>query len=178
MTTQAAISGHEAEHSGPNYIAVFIYLSVLTAIELGVYAMGLPQVAKVGLLVALAWAKERGAEEALFLDTRGNLSEGTGSNVFVVVDGEILTPDLASGPLAGVTRELVVQWCRQEGLTVREEPLPMSILKQAAEVFITSSTKDVLPVHAIDDQSLAAPGPVTARAAEIFERLSAEFLDP
>ena len=57
MTTQAAISGHEAEHSGPNYIAVFIYLSVLTAIELGVYAMGLPQVAKVGLLVALAWAK-------------------------------------------------------------------------------------------------------------------------
>ena len=57
MTTQAAISGHPAEHSGPNYIAVFIYLSVLTAIELGVYAMGLPQVAKVGLLVALAWAK-------------------------------------------------------------------------------------------------------------------------
>src|ERR1700674_3445926 len=57
MTTQAAISGHEAEHTGPNYIAVFIYLSVLTAIELGVYAMGLPQVAKVGLLIALAWAK-------------------------------------------------------------------------------------------------------------------------
>jgi len=51
MTTQAAISGHEAEHHGPNYIAVFIYLSVLTAIELGVYAMGLPQVAKVGLLI-------------------------------------------------------------------------------------------------------------------------------
>src|ERR1700721_4130936 len=57
MTTQAAISGHPAEHSGPNYIAVFIYLSVVTAIELGVYAMGLPQVAKVGLLIALAWAK-------------------------------------------------------------------------------------------------------------------------
>ena len=57
MTTQAAISGHEAEHSGPNYIAVFIYLSILTAIELGVYAMGLPQVAKVGLLIALAFAK-------------------------------------------------------------------------------------------------------------------------
>jgi len=57
MTTQAAISGHPAEHSDPNYIAVFIYLSVLTAIELGVYAMGLPQVAKVGLLIALAWAK-------------------------------------------------------------------------------------------------------------------------
>jgi cytochrome c oxidase subunit 4 len=57
MTTQAAIAGHEAEHTGPNYIAVFIYLAVLTAIELGVYALGLPKVAKVGLLVALAWAK-------------------------------------------------------------------------------------------------------------------------
>ena len=57
MTTQAAISGHEADHSGPNYIAVFIYLAILTGIELGVYAMGLPQTAKVGLLIALAWAK-------------------------------------------------------------------------------------------------------------------------
>jgi cytochrome c oxidase subunit IV len=57
MTTQAAISGHEVEHSGPNYIAVFIYLAILTAIELGVYALGLPKAPKVALLVALAWAK-------------------------------------------------------------------------------------------------------------------------
>jgi len=57
MTTQAAVSAHEADHSGPNYIAVFIYLAILTAIELGVYSMGLPQIPKVGLLVALAWAK-------------------------------------------------------------------------------------------------------------------------
>jgi cytochrome c oxidase subunit IV len=57
MTTQAAVAGHEAGHSGPNYIAVFIYLAVLTGVELGVYAMGLPQTAKVGLLIALAWAK-------------------------------------------------------------------------------------------------------------------------
>lgn len=129
-------------------------------------------------VVALAFAKERGGVEALFANTVGNLCECTGSNVFVVVAGEILTPDLASGPLAGVTRELVIQWCRDEGLTVRAEPLPMSILEQAAEVFVTSSTKDVLPVHAIDDRLIAAPGPVTARAAEIFARLSIERLDP
>ncbi len=128
-------------------------------------------------VVALAFAKERGGVEALFANSVGNLCECTGSNVFVVVDGEILTPDLASGPLAGVTRELVIEWCRAEGLTVRAEPLPMSILGQAEEVFITSSTKDVLGVHAIDDQLVAA-GPVTARAAEIFARLSAERLDP
>ena len=57
MTTQAAVSGHAVEHEEPNYIAIFIYLSVLTAVELVVYAVGLPQVAKVGLLVALAFAK-------------------------------------------------------------------------------------------------------------------------
>ena len=129
-------------------------------------------------VVALAFAKDRGGVEALFANTAGNLCECTGSNVFVVVDGEILTPDLASGPLAGVTRELVIEWCRQEGLTVRVEPLPMSILEQAIEVFITSSTKDLLAVHAIDDLQIAAPGPVTAQAAKIFARLSIERLDP
>jgi len=129
-------------------------------------------------VVALAFATEQGGVEALFANSVGNLCECTGSNVFVVVDGEILTPDLASGPLAGVTRGLVIEWCREEGLTVHAEPLPMSILDQAQEVFITSSTKDVLGVHAIDDQPVAAPGPVTARAAEIFARLSRERLDP
>jgi branched-chain amino acid aminotransferase len=129
-------------------------------------------------VVAFAFANQHGAVEALFANTAGNLCECTGSNVFVVVDGEILTPDLASGPLAGVTRGLVIEWCRQEGLTVRAEPLPMSILGQAEEVFITSSTKDVLAVHAIDDRPITAPGPVTTRAAEIFARLSSERLDP
>ena len=129
-------------------------------------------------VVALAFANQHGAVEALFANTAGNLCECTGSNVFVVVDGEILTPDLASGPLAGVTRGLVIEWCRQAGLTVRAEPLPMSILGKAEEVFITSSTKDVLAVHAIDDRPVTAPGPVTTRAAEIFARLSSERLDP
>jgi branched-chain amino acid aminotransferase len=129
-------------------------------------------------VVALAFAQAHGGVEALFANTVGNLCECTGSNVFVVVDGEILTPGLASGPLGGITRQLVVQWCREAGLTVREGALPMSVLEHAAEVFITSSTKDVLAVHAVDDRPIAAPGPVTARAAEIFGRLSRERLDP
>jgi len=129
-------------------------------------------------VVALAYAKERGGVEALFSNSLGNLCECTGSNVFVVVDGDILTPDLASGPLAGVTRELVLQWCGEAGMTVRAEPLPMSILDHAQEVFITSSTKDVMGVHAIGDRAVSAPGPLTARAIEIFARLSRERLDP
>gem|GEM_PF-34210 len=129
-------------------------------------------------VVALAFAKDRGGAEALFANTVGDLCEGTGSNVFLVIDGEILTPDLASGPLGGVTRALVIQWCRLEGLVVREEPLPMSTLLQAQEVFVTSSTKDVMGVHAIDDHQVAAPGPVTARAAAIFARMSRQHQDP
>ena len=61
---------------------------------------------------------------------------------------------------------------------VRAEPLPMSILTEAAEVFITSSVKDVMAVHAIDDQQIVAPGPVTAKVAEIFSRLARVRLDP
>ncbi len=57
MTTQAAVPGHAVDHAEPNYIAIFVYLSILTGVELFVYAIGLPQVAKVGLLVALAFAK-------------------------------------------------------------------------------------------------------------------------
>lgn len=129
-------------------------------------------------VVALAYAKERGGVEAVFANSIGNLCECTGSNVFVVVNGVILTPDLASGPLAGVTRDLVIEWCREEGLTVRAEPLPMSILSQAAEVFITSTVKDVMAVHAIDDRPVLAPGPVTTRVVETFARLSQERPDP
>ncbi len=162
---------------GPNPDTAKLVVVPWTRNERGATA-GLKTTSYAENVVALAYAKERGGVEALFANTAGNLCECTGSNVFVVVDGEILTPDLASGPLAGVTRELVIEWCRLEGLTVRAEPLPMSILEQAAEVFITSSTKDVLAVHAIDDRPIAAPGPVTARAAEIFARLSAERLDP
>ena len=129
-------------------------------------------------VVALAFAQERGGVEALFANSVGNVCECTGSNVFLVVDGDILTPDLASGPLAGITRALVIEWCRENGLTVREEPLPMSILDRAQEVFITSSTKDVMGVDAIGDRQVTAPGPVTAQVIEIFGRLSRERLDP
>ncbi|MBE3075034.1 MAG: aminotransferase class IV family protein [Actinobacteria bacterium] len=129
-------------------------------------------------VVALAYAKERGGVEAVFANSVGDLCEGTGSNIFVVVDGEILTPDLGSGPLAGITRQLVIEWCREEGLTVRAEPLAMSILTKAQEVFITSSIKDVMAVHSIDDRPVATPGPVTAQVAEIFARLSRERRDP
>lgn len=125
-------------------------------------------------VVALAHAKAAGAAEALFANTRGELCEGTGTNVFVVRDGVVLTPPLSSGCLAGVTRALVVEWCE-----VVEEDLPLSVLETADEVFLTSSTRDVQGVHAVDDRVLSpAPGRVTARVAATFAERAAADLDP
>jgi len=128
-------------------------------------------------VVALAYAKERGAIEAVFANTRGELCECTGSNIFVVRDGVILTPPLDSGCLAGITRAVTIEWCREEGMEVREEAMPIEVLAEADEVFITSSTKDVLAIHAVDDRAMA-PGPVTACAAEVFAKVSADRVDP
>ena len=79
-------------------------------------------------VIALARAKEQGALEAIFGNTRGELCEATGSNVFVVVDGVVRTPPLDSGCLAGITRELVLEWCAADGVEVVEEALPLDVL--------------------------------------------------
>lgn len=128
-------------------------------------------------VVALAYAKARGGVEAVFANTRGELCEGTGSNIFVVVDGTVVTPPADSGLLEGITRELLLEWCRDDGMPLEERPLPLDILYTADEVFITSSTRDVLAVHGVDDRPLE-PGPVTARAAKVFAERSAEDVDP
>ncbi|WP_086832498.1 aminotransferase class IV, partial [Streptomyces sp. NRRL B-24572] len=92
-------------------------------------------------VVALARAREQGASEALFANTVGQLCEGTGSNVFVVVDGRILTPPVSSGCLAGITRALAVKWTGAE-----ETDLPLEMLESADEIFLTSTLRDVQAV--------------------------------
>ncbi len=148
-------------------------------------------------VVALAAAKALGASEAILANTAGMLCEGTGSNIFVVRDGVVLTPALPAGPLSGITRALTIEWCREEGMEVREEEVPLSALTDCDEAFITSSTRDVqaisavrvvagvqtlagpLEAAAVADRDLGqAPKPITTRAAEIFARLSRERLDP
>ncbi|MER6525937.1 aminodeoxychorismate lyase [Streptomyces sp. NPDC001508] len=125
-------------------------------------------------VVALARAVRQGASEALFANTVGQLCEGTGSNVFVVVDGELHTPPPASGCLAGITRALTVEWTG-----AKETDLPLDVLERAEEVFLTSTLRDVQAVHRVDGRDLSgAPGPVTAKAMRIFAQRSADDLDP
>ena len=125
-------------------------------------------------VIALARAKTQGADEAVFANTRGELCEGTGSNVFVVLGDRLVSPPLSSGCLAGVTRSLVVEW-----LGVEEADLPVEVLAEADEVFLTSATRDVQGVHRVDDRQLpGAPGPVTREAAKVFAERSAADVDP
>jgi branched-chain amino acid aminotransferase len=132
-------------------------------------------------VVALAYAKARGAAEALLANTLGNLCEGTGSNVFVAVDGELVTPPLSAGPLAGISRALLLEWGADAGLPLREADLPVSVLEDAPEVVLTSSIRDVQPAHAVDGRPLGQPGgfgPLVAMAVALFAERAAQDIDP
>jgi branched-chain amino acid aminotransferase len=125
-------------------------------------------------VIALARAQEAGAEEAIFPNTQGNLCEGTGTNVFVVVDDQLVTPPLTAGCLAGVTRELLL-----ECIDVAERDVPLRALADSAEAFLTSSTRDVQPIGSVDGRALpTAPGRWTQKAVEAFEALQARTVDP
>ena len=122
-------------------------------------------------VIALAEAARTGASEAIFANLAGHLCEGTGSNVFYVVDDELRTPSLASGCLAGVTRRLVLEWYGG-----REVDEPIETVTRASEVFLVSTTRDVQAVSRWDDVELLAPGPVTRKVAEVWRRREPELL--
>ncbi|MFI6286383.1 aminotransferase class IV [Streptomyces sp. NPDC051018] len=159
--------------TGPRPDTTAVITVPWTRNERGVLA-GLKTTSYAENVVALAGATARGASEALFANTVGQLCEGTGSNVFVVLDGELHTPPVSSGCLAGITRALTVAWAG-----ARETELPFDVLERADEVFVTSSLRDVQAVHRVDDRELAgAPGPVTTKAMRVFEERAAADPDP
>jgi branched-chain amino acid aminotransferase len=128
---------------------------------------------------ALAYAHERDATEAIFANTRDELCEATGSNVFVVRDGSVATPPGSSGCLLGVTRALVIELAVESGIEVDESPVPLDALRDADEAFLTSTTRQVQPIQAVDDRALpSVNGSVTATLAKAFDALVARDLDP
>ncbi|QKW53252.1 aminotransferase class IV [Streptomyces buecherae] len=129
-------------------------------------------------VVALSAARQQGASEALFANTVGQLCEGTGSNVFLVIDGELHTPPLTSGCLPGITRALVVEW-----VGAKETDLPLSALDDAEEIFLTSTLRDVQAVHRLGPEGAGrtltpAPGEVTRTAMRTFAQRAAADSDP
>ena len=121
----------------------------------------------------LGYAAEKEASEAIFLNTAGHICEGTGTNIFLVFGGTVVTPPLSSGPLAGITRELIMEWS-----PVEERDLTEQEAKRADEVFITSSMRDVQGIQRWDDLIFSPARPITEAVATGFAEHSQADLDP
>ena len=111
-----------------------------------------------------------GYDEAIMLNTDGFVAEGSGENLFLIRDGVVRTPSLASGVLEGLTREAVMTMLRDDGYEVIEEAITRTDLYYADEMFMTGTAAEVTPIREVDDRPVGdgRPGPVTKRAQEMF----------
>lgn len=117
-------------------------------------------------------AKLGGYDEAILLDANGFVSEGSGENIFLVKKGKLLTPDLSSSILEGITRETVITLAREMGLTVEEGRVTRDQLWLADEVFFTGTAAEITPVREVDNRTIGegVVGPIT-------KKLQAKFFD-
>ena len=124
--------------------------------------------------LALDYARRHSADEALILNTQGQLCEGSTSNLWYFVGDELHTPAVESGCLPGITRALLVEYCGILGVSVNTQPAKLEALLAASEVFITSATRGIQGVSSVDGVSFAhAPG----RQTTLLQRGFSEYLD-
>jgi branched-chain amino acid aminotransferase len=123
---------------------------------------------------ALFEAQDKGADNPVLLDLEGNVTEGPGFNVFAVTDGVVATPD--RGVLEGITRLAVIQLCEKLGLRCEARIVPLAELRNADEVFISSTAGGVMGVTRLDDRILGndRPGPLTERLHDAYWRFRRE----
>lgn len=117
-------------------------------------------------------ANKLGAKDALMLSPTGYLTECTTSNIFFVLSGRVLTPSLDCGILRGITRDVVIQLSKENGLPVEEGQWPPETLEKADEIFITGTLKKIMPVTQLDGRSISdgKPGPVTQKLMRLYEK--------
>ncbi len=109
-----------------------------------------------------------GYDEAVLLNTNGEVSEATGENLFVVTDGVLRTPPLSSGALEGITRASVMTIARDLGYEVREDVLLRTDLYLADEAFLTGTAAEVVPIREVDDREIGEPGEMTRKIQETY----------
>jgi branched-chain amino acid aminotransferase len=121
-------------------------------------------------ILAVRESQAKGAAEPILLNQAGELAEGASTNVFVVRAGVVTTPPLDAGILPGITRAFVLELGRDLGLTMREATLRAEDLIAAEEAFLTSTTREIVPIRAVDGRSVGAgkPGPTTRRLLAAF----------
>lgn len=136
------------------------------------YLAGVKTLGYISAVRAMKEAKQAGAVEAIYTDVDGYVYEGTTTNIFIVSDGKIITPPLKS-VLDGITRRLVFELA-QPFFEVTETPFKVEQLYRADEVFITSSTKEVMPITRVDDLLIGdgKVGPVSQKLITLFQALT------
>src|SRR5207247_3015145 len=122
--------------------------------------------------LAMQEAFRRGAFEGVMRNYRGELAECTQSNLFIVTKGTALTPNIDSGLLPGITREFLFEVGASLGIAVREAVLRDADLFGADEAFLTSTTREVVPIVQVDDRKIGsgAPGPVTTALLDGYRK--------
>ncbi len=123
-------------------------------------------------MLAMREALAKGADEAVMLNHKGEVAEGSLTNVFVVKDGAVRTPSLETGILAGITRTFVISLAREQGLDMKETVVLPDELFGADELFLTGTTKEVMPVAFVNDTTVGdgKPGPVSLALADAFRK--------
>jgi len=168
---------------------VFCIASILTTYAAEMYETGMqvttaarrrniagcldPQVKSLNYLnniLAKLEAHHAGAHEALLLNGEGLVTECAGENIFLVKEGEILTPPVHLGILNGITRRTVIQLAREMGMTVRETEFTLVNVYSADECFLTGTAAEVAPVRIVDHRTIGngGPGPVTRKIGSAF----------
>ncbi|HKW86021.1 MAG TPA: aminotransferase class IV [Nitrospiraceae bacterium] len=129
-------------------------------------------------ILAKREALQAGAFDALMLNADGHLAECTTSNLFFVRAGRLCTPSVACGILDGITRAVVLQIAREQGIPVEEGAYAAEALKQADECFLTNTSMEIMPVREVDKVPVGSgqPGPLTTRLQELFLSNLARFL--
>jgi branched-chain amino acid aminotransferase len=120
-------------------------------------------------VLAKIGARKAGYEEAILLDDKGNVSEGTGENIFVVRDGVIATPGHSCGILDGINRRSVVEIAQDLGYPVMERDVARAELYLADELFLTGTAAELTPVREIDDHVVGPPGEITRAIQSVFD---------
>lgn len=132
-------------------------------------------VALLANVLAYQAAKDAGANDALFVESDDTVNEATAGNVFVVIGGELVTSPKGPEILPGVTREKILQAARAAGISTREARISKAELYRAEEIFLTSTTSEVVPVIEVDGKKIGPgkPGPIAGRIYEQFVRMFA-----
>ena len=128
-------------------------------------------------VLAYQQAKKQGAFDAIMLNADGMVTEGTTSNIWIVKDRKLKTPPLAAGLLSGITRKTVLELAKKYKIPFEETNFSPDELKEADECFLTSSTKELVPITKIDEISigLGTPGELTKRLHQIYRKQVEEY---